>query len=64
MDFNCPFCEAELPDVVVPDECPACRADLPQEFISSLERELPGSHRLGEVPLPKHLHSASTTKQH
>jgi hypothetical protein len=45
MDFKCPYCNAELPDVVIPEECPLCRAALPQEFIRSLEREPPGSDR-------------------
>jgi hypothetical protein len=48
MEFNCPFCHAELPDVVVPEECPSCGAALPDEFIQGLERELPGSDRFGK----------------
>ena len=35
MDFRCPFCEAELPDVVVPEACPECNAALPEEFVTS-----------------------------
>jgi hypothetical protein len=59
MDFRCPFCEAELPDVVVPDECPACRAALPAEFVASLERELPGFDRNRKIGGSKDVRSAS-----
>ena len=45
MDFRCPFCDAELPDVVIPEECPSCRAELPPKFVDNMERELPGSDR-------------------
>ena len=57
--FRMPFCEAELPDVVVPEECPKCRAALPEQFVASLERQLPGSDRNRNIADSGNVRSAS-----
>jgi hypothetical protein len=54
MDFRCPFCDAELPDVVIPEECPSCRSELPPKFVDSMERELPGSDRNSKDGTDRH----------
>jgi hypothetical protein len=55
MDFNCLFCAAALPDVVIPEECPSCKAALPQQFLDGMERELPGSDRNSKIDDPKNV---------